>query len=153
MENHIMPAVAWARKPVEKAPAHCLGLADPAGGLGEYARVRSRLTGSPGTAFHRQPKFAPVDCSTRGHVEQRCLPRTPSVGQRRGRSLPESHPPASDRQANICRSRMATCAACRVSRLIGERDAGGVLVRRSSARQNSRSWTFKVQRRHHPAAA
>jgi hypothetical protein len=26
MESHIMPAVAWAPKPVEKAPAHCLGL-------------------------------------------------------------------------------------------------------------------------------
>jgi hypothetical protein len=40
----------------EKAPAHCLGLGGPCWG-GEYARVRSRLTGSPRTAFHRQPKF------------------------------------------------------------------------------------------------
>jgi hypothetical protein len=83
---------------VEKAQRALPGAGGPCWGAGEYARVRSRLTGSPGTAFHRQPKFALVDCSTRGHVEERCYPRTPSVGQRKCRSLPESHPSVSDRQ-------------------------------------------------------
>jgi hypothetical protein len=42
MENHIMPAVAWARKPVEKAPAQAWGWRTPLslGGTGRYARVR-----------------------------------------------------------------------------------------------------------------
>jgi hypothetical protein len=42
-----------------KSPSALPGAGGPCWGAGEYARVRSRLTGSPGTAFHRQPKFAP----------------------------------------------------------------------------------------------
>ena len=56
--------------------------------------ARSQLSPCPRPCRRR---FAPVDCSTRGHVEQRGLAENHPVGQRRGRSIPESHPPVSDR--------------------------------------------------------
>jgi hypothetical protein len=73
MENHIMPAVAWARKPVEKTPAHCLGLAAPLlGGTGN-TRGRTQINGlaRPGVPYPSADGEA-----GRGPVEQRRLPST-----------------------------------------------------------------------------
>src|SRR5262245_17602815 len=42
--------------------------------------------------------------------------RGSSVGQRRGRSLPESHPPVLGQAGEVTRSRMATCAQLRKRR-------------------------------------
>jgi hypothetical protein len=40
-----------------------------------------------------------LDAARISCIHQSCLTEDSSVGQRRGRSLPESHPPGSDRQA------------------------------------------------------
>jgi hypothetical protein len=39
-----------------------------------------------------------LDAAKISCIHQSCLTEDSSVGQRRGRSLPESHPPGSDRQ-------------------------------------------------------
>jgi hypothetical protein len=96
----------WARKPIEKAPAHCLGprTAVLGGHGGRIRGVRIQIDGLAQPAFHRSSDGGPLPCKAEAPAEH-----TP-VGQRRGRAIPESHPPASGRRASICRPRMATCA-------------------------------------------
>ena len=107
-----MPPVGMGAEAHRKGPSALPGAADRGarGARGKDSRVRIQIDGLAQPAFHtRQPEFAPVDCSTRGHVGAGGLAENTPVGQRRGRSLPESHPPGSDRQSHT-RPRMATCA-------------------------------------------
>jgi hypothetical protein len=86
--------------------------------------VRCRLRAASGAAF-RGPGVVPARrawTASRGGLggagwliydHKRLAETVLPVGQRRGRSLPESHPPGSGVRIgalSICRSRMATCA-------------------------------------------
>jgi hypothetical protein len=89
----------WARKPIEKAQRTAWAADRGAGGA-------RGIDGLAQPAFH--PRSSDGEAG-RGHVGAGGLPENTPVGQRRGRSLPESHPPGSDRQSHT-RPRMATCA-------------------------------------------
>jgi len=56
------------------------------------------------------PPNEPTSLDAQGHVEQRRLPEHTPVGQRRGRSLPESHPLVRTGREHFSVSRPRACA-------------------------------------------
>jgi hypothetical protein len=92
----------WARKPIEKAPAHCLGprTAVLGGHGGRICGVRIQIDGFAQPAFH--PRSSDGEAG-RGHVKQRRLPST-----------------LRSASAGVERSQKATLRARRQSHLTGQ---------------------------------